>query len=34
MNKIKIGMMSSYSALDNRSDWLWQQTPENFGVWD
>ena len=33
-NKIKIGMMSSYSALDNRSDWLWQQTPENFGVWD
>ncbi|MEO1429171.1 MAG: glycosyltransferase family 10 [Cyanobacteria bacterium J06633_8] len=33
-NKIKIGMMSSYSALDNRSDWLWQQTPQNFGVWD
>ncbi len=33
-NKIKIGMMSSYGALDNRSDWLWQQTPGHFGVWD
>ncbi len=34
MNKTIIGMMSSYSALDNRSDWLWQQTPGHFGVWD
>ncbi|MCJ8282851.1 MAG: glycosyltransferase family 10 [Rivularia sp. ALOHA_DT_140] len=33
-NKITIGMMSSYSALNNRSDWLWQQTPGNFGIWD
>ncbi|MEM7712957.1 MAG: glycosyltransferase family 10 [Cyanobacteria bacterium P01_A01_bin.68] len=34
MNKTTIGMMSSYSALDNRSDWLWQQTSGHFGVWD
>ena len=34
MKKIKIGMMSSYSGIDQRADWLWQQTPENFGVWD
>lgn len=29
-----IGMISSYHALENRSDWLWQQTPHAFGVWN
>ena len=29
-----IGMISSYSGLSQRSDWLWQQTPEHFGIWD
>ncbi|MEL6163836.1 MAG: glycosyltransferase family 10 [Cyanobacteria bacterium J06628_3] len=33
-DKIKIGMMSSYNALENRTDWLWQQTPGHFGIWD
>ena len=29
-----IGIMSSYSGLEKRVDWLWQQTPETFGVWE
>lgn len=29
-----IGMISSYPNLDKRWDWLWQQTPHHFGVWD
>jgi hypothetical protein len=28
-----VGMVSSYSGLENRGDWLWQQTPNAFGVW-
>jgi len=28
-----IGMISSYQNLDKRCDWLWQQTPHQFGVW-
>ncbi|MDF0553896.1 glycosyltransferase family 10 [Kamptonema sp. UHCC 0994] len=32
MNKKTIGMISSYPGL-NQSDWLWQQTPHNFGKW-
>ena len=28
-----IGMISSYSGLSERNDWLWQQTPEHFGIW-
>ncbi|AKG21020.1 glycosyltransferase family 10 domain-containing protein [Calothrix sp. 336/3] len=28
-----IGMISSYSGLDKRADWLWQQTPHAFGTW-
>lgn len=27
-----IGMITSYPGL-NQSDWLWQQTPQNFGQW-
>ncbi|MDJ0798534.1 MAG: glycosyltransferase family 10 [Calothrix sp. MO_167.B12] len=34
MARATIGMISSYSGLSNRNDWLWQQTPEYFGVWD
>jgi hypothetical protein len=29
----KIGMISSYSGLDKRCDWLWQQTPTPCGIW-
>ncbi|MDZ8051023.1 MAG: glycosyltransferase family 10 domain-containing protein [Aulosira sp. ZfuVER01] len=29
-----IGMISSYRGLENRADWLWQQTPKQFGMWD
>ncbi|MBF2007004.1 MAG: glycosyltransferase [Chlorogloeopsis fritschii C42_A2020_084] len=29
-----IGMISSYRSLENRTDWLWQQTPYAFGVWN
>ena len=32
MNEKIIGMIASYPGL-NQSDWLWQQTPENFGKW-
>jgi hypothetical protein len=28
-----VGMISSYRALEKRCDWLWQQTPNQFGVW-
>ena len=28
-----IGMISSYPNLENKSDWLWQQTPYPFGIW-
>ncbi|NJL63397.1 MAG: glycosyltransferase [Methylacidiphilales bacterium] len=28
-----VGMISSYSALEKRADWLWQQTPHPFGTW-
>jgi hypothetical protein len=27
-----VGMVSSYKNLQHR-DWLWKQTPENFGIW-
>lgn len=33
MRKKTIGMISSYSALAKRADWLWQQTPYPFGTW-
>ncbi|MDJ0616922.1 MAG: glycosyltransferase family 10 [Calothrix sp. MO_192.B10] len=33
MARATIGMISSYSGLSSRNDWLWQQTPEYFGVW-
>jgi Glycosyltransferase family 10 (fucosyltransferase) C-term len=29
-----IGMISSYRSLEKRADWLWQQTPHKFGMWD
>ncbi|CBN58374.1 MULTISPECIES: glycosyltransferase family 10 domain-containing protein [Kamptonema] len=32
MNQKNIGMIASYPGL-NQSDWLWQQTPQNFGKW-
>ncbi|WP_449416360.1 glycosyltransferase family 10 domain-containing protein [Phormidium nigroviride] len=32
MNQKIIGMIASYPGL-NQSDWLWQQTPQNFGNW-
>ncbi len=28
-----VGMISSYSNIDKRGDWLWQQTPNHFGIW-
>ncbi len=28
-----IGMISSYHALEKQADWLWQQTPQQFGIW-
>lgn len=28
-----IGIVSSYSGLEKRTDWLWEQAPEQFGVW-
>lgn len=28
-----IGMISSYSGLNQRGDWLWQQTPNPLGIW-
>jgi hypothetical protein len=34
MTKKTVGMISSYPGLDKRADWLWQQTPHPFGVWD
>jgi hypothetical protein len=32
MSRKVIGMISAYPGL-NQSDWLWQQTPNPFGVW-
>ncbi len=29
----KVSMMSSYPGLDKKPDWLWQQTPQHYGVW-
>ena len=29
-----VAMLSSYTGLQNRRDWLWKQTPHPFGVWD
>jgi hypothetical protein len=28
-----VGMITSYGALQKRADWLWQQTPHDFGIW-
>jgi len=33
MSKATIGMVTSYQSL-TQSDWLWQQTPHAFGVWE
>ncbi|MEA5618837.1 glycosyltransferase family 10 [Cronbergia sp. UHCC 0137] len=33
MSMKTVGMISSYRALDNRGDWLWQQTPNQLGIW-
>ncbi|MBW4562084.1 MAG: glycosyltransferase [Mojavia pulchra JT2-VF2] len=33
MNIKTVGMISSYRGLENRIDWLWQQTPKQFGIW-
>ncbi|MEB3182094.1 MAG: glycosyltransferase family 10 [Nostocaceae cyanobacterium] len=33
MNRKIVGMISSYSGLENRPDWLWHQTPYHFGNW-
>lgn len=33
MNIKTIGMVSSYRNLDKQGDWLWQQTPHQFGIW-
>lgn len=33
MNRKTVGMISSYRSLDQRADWLWQQTPDQFGAW-
>lgn len=32
MGRNSIGMMTSYRGL-TQSDWLWQQTPQSFGIW-
>jgi hypothetical protein len=32
MGRKIVGMLTSYQGL-NQSDWLWQQTPNPFGVW-
>lgn len=33
MGKATIGMITSYQGL-TQSDWLWQQTPHAFGIWE
>lgn len=33
MTKKTVGMISSYHGLEQRADWLWQQTPHQFGSW-
>jgi hypothetical protein len=32
MNQKIIGTITTYPGM-NQSDWLWQQTPQNFGKW-
>ena len=32
MGRKTVGMLTSYQGV-NQSDWLWQQTPHPFGVW-
>ncbi|MCY7274584.1 MAG: glycosyltransferase, partial [Phormidesmis sp. CAN_BIN44] len=35
MTKKIVRMISSYTGLNpSPVDWLWQQTPHSFGVWD
>lgn len=33
MSPKKIAMLSSYKNLSTTRDWLWKQTPQNFGIW-
>ncbi len=33
MNLATIGMISSYSGLEKKADWLWQQAPDESGIW-
>ncbi len=33
MHRKIIGMLTGYTSA-NQSDWLWQQTPNFFGVWN
>lgn len=33
MNQKTVGMISSYGGIASKVDWLWQQTPQPFGVW-
>lgn len=33
MDRKTVGMISSYRGLDKRADWLWQQTPNQLGIW-
>jgi Glycosyltransferase family 10 (fucosyltransferase) C-term len=33
MNIQTVGMISGYRGLEKRADWLWQQTPNQFGFW-
>ena len=34
MGKAIVGMLSSYIGLQGRKEWLWQQTPHHFGIWN
>jgi Glycosyltransferase family 10 (fucosyltransferase) C-term len=33
MNRKTVGMISGYRGLEKRADWLWQQSPNQFGFW-
>lgn len=33
MTRQTIGMLTGYPGV-NQSDWLWQQTPYPFGIWN
>jgi len=33
MTKKTVGMISSYGGINQKVDWLWQQTPHPFGIW-